>query len=271
MDINGISINWIFEPTILLGLALWAAVYTVAVNQMRRRFHWGEPVPVVRQIAFHLGTISAVIALLSPLDTLSDTYLFSAHMTQHMLLMFVAAPLWLLGIPGWLVCQWIPFPSIRNALYKLTRPAVAFLIFNGVMWLWHIPTVYDAALRNEPLHIAEHLLFIGAAFIGWWPVLGPSFDAKSTISPPLKVGYLVASMFACTALAALITLAQRQLFTFYGDASLTMGLQPLVDQQIGGAVMWVPGDMIYMLLIGWVFYQWMQSFDQPIKQVSLKV
>ncbi len=255
----GISINWVFEPSIVIGLALWTITYTLAVNPVRRQLHWGEPIPLARQMAFHLGTFSAVVALLSPLDTLSDVYLFSAHMTQHMLLMFVAAPLWLIGTSGWMIQCLVPTHKAHKVLAWLTQPVIAFLTFNGVMWLWHIPFIYDAALQHEPLHIIEHLLFIGTALIGWWPILGPAIDHELTTSPLMKLGYLVASMIACSALGVLITLSQHQLFTYYGNASLSLGLKPLDDQQIGGAIMWVVGDMIYVSLIGLVFYRWLEN------------
>ncbi|MEP7287875.1 MAG: cytochrome c oxidase assembly protein [Chloroflexota bacterium] len=268
MDINGIAFHWVFEPSIVVGLDIWEFAYLLAINALRRAYRWGPPVPLARQIAFHLGTLCAVIALLSPLDGVADNYLFSAHMAQHMLLMFAAAPLWLLGIPDWLMERVLPRGVVRRVLNALVQPIVALVLFNGVVWFWHFPSVYDAALQNEALHIVEHLVFIGAAFIGWWPILGPTVSGISRPTGLTKLGYQTLSMLACTALAALITLARRPLFTYYGNAPLVMGLTPLADQQIGGIVMWLPGDMIYVGLLILTFYHWLSDDVQaaPVLQ-----
>lgn len=240
-------LEWNFAPSVLLGLALWTAGYAVVVGSLRHRRGWGPAVPLPRQSAFYLGSLCALVALVSPLDTLGDSALFSAHMAQHMLLTFAAPALWMVGMPGWLIRRFVPVRLSR----LLSHPLVAFTLFNGVMWAWHIPAAYDTALQFEPLHILEHLTFIAAALIGWWPVLGP--DQAGGLRLPYKLAYLVPSMFSCTALAALITLSSIQLYPFYGHASALWGLGPLADQQLGGLVMWLPGDMIYVILIVWTF------------------
>ena len=257
------ALNWSFEPSIILGIGLWMAAYALAVNPMRRSQHWGTPVPLPRQLAFHLGTICAFIALVSPLDALADTWLFSAHMVQHMLLTFVAPPLWLIGTPDWLVRRLIPVHWVN----VITQPMIAFVIFNGVMWVWHIPTAYDAALRLPLLHIVEHLSFMAAAVIGWWPILGP--DLAGRMNAPLKLAYLLPSLLSCGALAALITLSTTQLYPFYGSASLKWGLVPLTDQALGGLAMWLPGDMIYMVLIVYTVSRWLDQTDTEWQGVKL--
>ena len=237
--------SWSFEPSVVLGMGLWLADYLLIIGPVRARRQWGPRVPGRQVAAFCLGTLVALAALVSPLDALADQTLFSAHMVQHMLLTFVAPPLWLLGTPGWLVARLIP----RRWLEAATQPLVAFAVFNGVMWIWHVPAAYDAALRSEPLHIFEHLCFMAAAVIGWWPVLAPTPGGR--LAPPLRLAYLVPSLFSCTALAALITLSSAQLYGFYGHAAAIWGLTPLADQQLGGLAMWLPGDMLYLALIVW--------------------
>jgi cytochrome c oxidase assembly factor CtaG len=249
-----VSLGWAWDPSILLGLALLTAGYALAVGPLRRRYGWGPPVSRGRQAAFYLGNLIVFVALVSPLDALSDDYLFSAHMVQHMLLMFAAPPLWLSGTPGWLVDRLLLGARTRRAFHAVTRPAVAFVIFNLTMWVWHWPRFYDLALEHEGLHIFEHVLFMATAVIGWWPVLGPEIVPGEQERSVSRALYLIPSMFACTALAALIALSPRLLYTFYGAAPLEWGLTPLSDQQIGGLIMWLPGDMIYMaFFIGAVY------------------
>jgi putative membrane protein len=238
---------WNFAPSVCLGTFLLSAGYAFFVGLLRRNRRWGKPVPPVQQMAFHLGTLCMFLALTGPLDDLGDESLFSAHMAQHMILTFVTPPLWLLGTPDWLIRLIVP-PRI---LAWMVSPLAAFLLFNGAMWTWHLPSVYDTALAHEGLHIMEHLMFMAAGVIGWMPVLKPGLSEQLT--PLRRLIYLFPSMLSCTALAALITLSSIQLYHFYGSASLGWGLTPLSDQQLGGLAMWLPGDMLYMVLIVWTF------------------
>ncbi|HLC03052.1 MAG TPA: cytochrome c oxidase assembly protein, partial [Anaerolineales bacterium] len=123
--------SWSWEPSVLIGLSLVAGGYAVLVSPLRRRLDWGGPVPFGRQLCFYLGTVSVFVALVSPLDILADEFLFSAHMAQHMLLTFVAAPLWLIGLPGWVPEQLASRARLVWAGTRLTQPAVAFVVFNG--------------------------------------------------------------------------------------------------------------------------------------------
>jgi putative membrane protein len=260
---NLLLLRWDIEPSVILGLILWSAAYTLAVGPVRRRLQWGTEAILPRQVAFHLGTLAAFIALASPLDTLGDSALFSAHMGQHILLTFAAAPLWLAGLPGWLLQRLIP----ARARHVAAHPLLAFTTFNGVMWAWHIPRAYDAALSHPELHIIEHLMFIGSALIGWWPAVKNT--AEGGLDAPIKLAYLFPGLISCTALAALITLSPIQLYPFYGKASLAWGIAPMTDQQLGGMIMWMPGDMIYLSLIIWAFITWFNRTEAVQQQVKL--
>ena len=256
---------WSWEPSVVAGTVLISALYAALAGPLRRRFSWGEPVPASRQAAFHLANLCVFVALVSPLDSLADESLFSAHMIQHMLLTFVAPPLWLAGAPTWLAQKLVPIPALRRTLDRLTWPLSAFLIFNATMWAWHIPAAYNAALENERLHTIEHLAFMATAVIGWWPVLGPWLEeypeSESRLSTLGKAFYLFLSTFPCTGLAALITLTPTRLYTFYGNASLQWGLSPMLDQQLGGVFMWLPGDMIFMAVLLVCLAQWLNQAE----------
>jgi len=257
--------SWSWEPSVLIGLSLVAGGYAVLVSPLRRRLDWGGPVPFGRQLCFYLGTVSVFVALVSPLDILADEFLFSAHMAQHMLLTFVAAPLWLIGLPGWVPEQLASRARLVWAGTRLTQPAVAFVVFNGAMWEWHIPVAYDAALRSEPLHVFEHMTFMATAVLGWWPVI-QRWPAKNHDPRPWRILYLFLSTFPCTALAAVITLSPHLLYSFYAEAPLKLGLSPIIDQQVGGLLMWLPADMILMLAALIVGNHWL--VDQTGRQAS---
>jgi putative membrane protein len=254
---------WNLAPSVCLGTFLLAAGYAFFIGPLRRNRRWGEPVSLPLQLAFYFGTLFMFLALTGPLDGLGDASLFSAHMGQHMILSFVAPPLWLLGTPGWLIRRLIP----ARVLNGMLNPFTAFLLFNGAMWTWHLPVLYDAALARDGLHILEHLAFMAAGVIGWVPVLKTRLADGMT--PLLRLIYLFPSMLSCTALAALITLSSIQLYHFYGNASFAWGLTPLGDQQLGGLAMWLPGDMLYMVLILWTFKLLLDQADSETGKVKI--
>jgi putative membrane protein len=237
---------WDFAPSVMIGTVFFVTAYMLLTGPLRRP-GWGPPVPWPQQLSFFMGTLCMFLALIGPLDGIGDEYLFSAHMAQHMLLSFAAPPLWVIGMPDWLIRRLVP----SGILSWMVNPFTAFLLFNGVMWTWHLPSVYDAALEHEWLHILEHLLFMSTGTICWLPLLKSNLADRMT--PSLKLMYLFPSMLSCTALAALMTFSAIQLYPFYGNASLGWGLTPLGDQQLGGLAMWLPGDMVYMALIVWSF------------------
>ena len=257
---EGFRLDWSWHSSIVIGFSIWTAAYVLLVGFLRRKHGWGEQPSRTTQFFFHLGTLIALLAFVSPLDSLGDQYLFSAHMVQHLLLMFVTAPLWLVGTPAWLMDLVVPLP-FRKIVEWVTRPVSAFAIFVGIMVVWHIPTLYNLTLQSEGIHIFEHLTFIGAALIGWWPVAAPN----STMSPPLRMLYLFLLGIPGTALSAMLTFASTPLYPFYTDAPRLFGLSVLDDQHLAGLLMWIPMHMILFLAFGITFFKW---FNTEIKQAD---
>jgi putative membrane protein len=267
---------WNWQPSILIGLALLTVAFLLLCGPLGQRRGWKAPGPW-RQAAFHLGTLVAFLALVSPIDHLSDVFLLSAHMVQHLLLLMVAPPLWLLGIPpDWFAA--VPLKGWLGDLWRqLTRPVAAFLIYNVVLWVWHIPTLYDAALLNENVHILEHLAFLAVAVISWWPILGflPTIAPRS--SYPVQIFYLFAMMLSSTALGAYISLARSPIYPFYINAPAVInglaltyltpgprlwGLSVMDDQQLAGLVMWMPGNMLYFAALMIVVALWLRQQER---------
>jgi putative membrane protein len=253
-----LRVGWSWYPSVVIGLTLWTAIYCLAIGPLRVKFSWGDAPRATQQIAFHAGTLIGLIALVSPLDKLGDEYLFSAHMVQHLLLMFFTAPLWLSGVPGWLVEHMIPKPLLHLA-GKIMAPAIALLAFVGVMWLWHVPALYNLAQNREGIHIFEHLTFIGGALIGWWPIAGPSTRILPKPSSPLRMIYIFLVTMACTALAALMTFSTSPVYPFYVEAPRLFGLTAIEDQHLGGLLMWLPTHMILLLALGVTFFRWLSG------------
>jgi len=250
-----LSTAWTFYPSVLIGFGLWTIAYILTTGFFRIRNSWGKSPTPLQQVAFHAGTLIGLVALVSPLDTLGDEYLFSAHMIQHLLLMFVTAPLWLVGTPGWLID--LMFPKYLGRIAKwIMRPLSAYTVFVGVMTLWHVPAIYDLALGNEGIHIFEHLTFIGAALIGWWPVVAAHNSVALPLSPPLRMLYLFLLAIPMTALAAILTFSSAPLYLFYVGAPHLFGLSVLEDQHLGGLLMWLPTHMVLFLMLGITFQKW---------------
>lgn len=246
---------WTWEPSVLAGVILLAAAYALLTGPLRQLYRWGPEVPRIKQVSFYAGIVCVFIALVSPLDFLADRSLFSAHMVQHLLLSFIAPPLWLYGLPDWLQEKLLPQGPLRIIARKIISPLPAFVIFNTGMWVWHIPAAYQAALENEGLHIVEHLTFMSTAVIGWAPVL--VVGRLNPLPSPGRGLYLLASSFSCTGLAALLTFSDRVLYPFYIAAAPVTNMTVLEDQQLGGLYMWLTADTIFVAAILVVIGLWL--------------
>ncbi len=272
---------WTWDPTILIGLAAWTLGYIYLIGPLRRRKGWEPAIGPSRQLAFHLGTLVAFFALVSPLDHLSDDYLLSAHMVQHLLLIMGAPPLWLLGFPATWLDALIPKGFIRSAIYFLTRPVTTFIIFFTIFLGWHIPALYDAALENETVHAIEHLSFMAAAVFGWWPILGFLPKAGPRPSYPLQMAYSFSLVIPSVILAAVISFATSPIYPVYLDApnvigtsvatSLSTGgrlwgISVMEDQQISGLMMWVPANMMYFLAFMIIFNKWLSENERRSRE-----
>ncbi|HKV85688.1 MAG TPA: cytochrome c oxidase assembly protein [Ktedonobacterales bacterium] len=258
---------WNFNPITLLGIAVFTGAYFYALGPLRRRYGWAEGVERWQVATFVTGTVIFTLALISPLDTLGDEYLFSAHMVQHMLICVVAPPLWLLGTPGWMLSPLFRRPAVARAARWVTHPAVAFTLFNGTLWLWHAPTLYDATLSNEYLHIFEHLTFVVTAVIFWWAVLSP-VPAVPKVSHGVAILYLFVACQPMVALGALLTFAANPLYHPYVVAPRLGGISALGDQQAGGLIMWLPTNIPYLAVLSVKFFRWVSEQDRSERRAA---
>ncbi len=228
-------IFWDWEPSVIVGCAALAAGYLAIVRKQGFR----------RAVYFLAGVLLLLLDLVSPIDTLADQYLFSAHVVQHFLLALVIPPLLLLGTPAF---------ELR-ALTKLERvlgqPPVTWLLGVGTMLVWHIPVLFNAALGNDGLHILQHLSFLVTGSIFWWPILGPLKDRHLPALP--AISYLFSTCVCCSLLGAFLTFGPVGLYPAYVGYS---GLDPTSDQQLGGLLMWVPGCFVYLSAILSTVMRW---------------
>jgi putative membrane protein len=246
--------EWVGHPSIVLGLGALLVAYVLAARRHSIRNH-GRTV-TTRQISmFGVGLLIIYVSLASPLHDLSERYLFSAHMVQHLLLTLVAPPLILIGIPGWMLSPLIRPGFTRGVAAWLTRPLVAFIAFNLAFAMSHLPAVYELTLRSHGTHVAEHLVFMGTAVLMWWPILSPMVELPR-IAHPLQILYVFFQTVPSSGVGALITLSETPLYRTYAEAPRVLDISPLMDQQIGGALMWVGGSAYFLVLATVIFFVW---------------
>ena len=247
--------EWHPHPDALIGLAAFLGLYLLGVGPLRERYGLADAVNPRQVATFTAGVMVIFFALVSPIHELSDTYLFSAHMVQHVLLTLVAPPLLILGTPDWLIRPLLrpdwAFRTVRIATY----PVIAFALFNIIFSLWHIPVLYHESVTNHGLHIGEHLLFMATAVLMWWPIAS-NMPELPRLSYPTMIVYLFLLSIAQIIIFAPITFSKEPLYQWYVSAPRIWAISPLVDQQVGAIIMKMGGGAIFMTLIIVIFFRW---------------
>lgn len=225
----------------LLAISIAAAMYVRAIRVLAGR---GHRVRAGQQACFFAGLALVAIALLSGLDPLGERSLVSAHMAQHLLLADLSGPLLLLGVrspvlyflwPRRVLVAAARSRRLRRAWNVLVRPPVALSTWLVVLYAWHIPAAYQAALANPALHAIEHALFAFTGMLAWWPLLDPT--RHRTQGRIWKAAYVLVARTVGGALGVALVVWPTQLYPRYGDAARHFGMSPLRDQQWAGAMM----------------------------------
>jgi putative membrane protein len=263
-----LAFGWSFQPMVAIPMLAAAAGWLVLVWRIRR-LHPASPVPAFRIVAFLGGLAAIAVALLSGIERY-DTTLFSVHMVQHLLLLLVAAPLLALAAPVTQVLRAAP-PSVRRrvllpALHStvakvLGHPVVAWLTFTLVVWASHFSPLFDLALENDSMHTAEHVAFLAAGLLFWWPVVAAD-PAPRRMAYPVRALYLLLQMPPSSFLGMAILFAATPLYPHYATLGMQYGIDPLADQQLAGGIMWLAGDVILITAILAVVAAWMRHEER---------
>jgi putative membrane protein len=203
---------------------------------------------------FGLGLITLWLALETPLDTISDHYLDSVHMLQHVLLGFIAPPLMLLGLSPQMVQRLVRVPGVR----AITEPVSAQVIAGLVMVVWHLPPLYNATLYSEPLHVVEHLAFIASGLVLYWPILAAtSAHARWQMSPGARLLYMLLATLPQDGVALVLIFSRAPFYEFYTHAPrLVASFTPLIDQTVAGALLMILGKATMAVAALAVFFRW---------------
>jgi putative membrane protein len=238
--------SWDLHPSVIIGLVLLGGLYVYLGGLAAPR----------RKIAAFTGALLVIFAALNgPLHNLSDSYLFSAHMAQHLLLTLLFPPLLLYGTPAWIVRALLRPRWVTGLGRVVTRPLLAAALFTAPIVLWHVPVFYEAALRNHNIHIVQHLVFLATAVLMWWPILSPVPELPR-LPYLLQMLYLFLLGIPMSITGALITLSDTVLYPFYAAAPRVSSWSPLDDQQIGGLLMWVGGGLMLWLVMTVIWFRY---------------
>lgn len=260
---------WRFDlesASAVLTVILLEVAYLGAINWMHQRNPGATPVSRRKVIVYTLGVVSIFLVIGTPVDTLSDQYLLSAHMLQHLVLMFVAAPLMLWGLHDWTIRPVLLHRNVRPVAYFLTRPVIAFAVFNLALLFVHLPGAINVELHSDGIHFLSHVVLVVAGLIMWWPVLG-SLPELPRPSPPIQLIYLFMQSWVPGVLSAFMIFTSTAFYSFYVTAPRIWGISPIDDQRIGGVIMKLGGTAILWGFMTVVFFKWFN--DEERKEPSI--
>jgi putative membrane protein len=253
------TLLWQWHPH----LDVWLLVGALVFGYLAAIRYWGPalaPSPGMaaspRKVAAYLLGVAALwVGADWPLHELSEDFLLSAHMVQHMLFTFVAPPLLLLGLPAWLLRKLLGTGRVQRVVAQVTRPLVALLLFNGVIAVTHWPALVDLALRSELVHFSIHVVLVTSALAMWWPVVGP-VPEMPRLPDPVRMLYLFGQSILPTVPASFLTFASAPIYKFYEGAPRLWGISVVGDQQMAGLIMKIAGGLLLWSVIAVLFFKW---------------
>lgn len=268
--------SWNVSP-VMLGSLLLASLLYVRGFASKRRAAAGT-VSSWQAACFGGAMLGLFLALVSPLDALGSS-LLTAHMAQHLLLLIVVPPLLVLSAPAYVMVWSLPLVTRRSAAIAWNRSAVhtawramssllftplgALLVYTAVVWVWHAPDLYQAALANEAVHVLEHLTFLAAAYSFWSVLVAPL--GRHRANRGAAAAMLFGASVQGSALGALMAFSPSAWYPAYSATTVAWGLSPLQDQQLAGVVMWMPIGSIYVVLACLLVWLWLRDADVGVR------
>jgi putative membrane protein len=258
------TIAWTFEPSVLIGVAALGVLYVLGWRRGRATSSAHRP-GYARLALFALGLLTILAALVSPIDVLGDQLLLM-HMVQHLLLLDIAPILLILGLNKVLLRPVTRrVQSVERRAGFLAHPAFAVLAYAGFMWLWHIPTLYDAAVRNTTLHAVEHICFAAAGTLYWWHLLSPIRN-RHRLGGLGPVAYMVSTKLLVGTLGIVLAFAPASFYPFYEHHPHYWGLSPSEDQSIAGLLMALEQSIVMGIALVWVFVQMLTESERDAQR-----
>jgi cytochrome c oxidase assembly factor CtaG len=251
-----VDTSWTFNPVVLVALAGYGAVYTARWRTAREE-GGARAAGFGRLALWWSGLLALFVALISPLDRLGEQFA-SAHMVQHLLLADVAAICLILA-----TTRHILRPVTRRLqwLEERAHPILGVIAYVGAMWLWHVPSLYEAALESDLVHALEHLTYAGAGLVYWWFLLSPM---RTRLAPGglAPVFYMFGSKILVGFLGLLLTFSPDLFIDAYAGPGERWGLTPLDDQHVSGLIMALEQSLIMGIVLAWLFMRMLNASDK---------
>jgi putative membrane protein len=264
--------RWTFDPIVIVLLIGAGALYARGVARLWRAAGPDRGVRRWQVLSFAGGWVSLVLALLSPIAAVSD-FLFSVHMTQHEILMLVAAPLLVLARPLAVFIWALPpngrlaagrftrRPLVARAWRALTGPLTVFVLHGAALWVWHLPALFQAAVESPAIHAGMHVCFLFTAALFWWVLIHGRYGK---LGYGIGVLYVFTTGMHSTVLGALLTLAPRPWYAIYRERAAALHIDSLEDQQLGGLLMWVPFGIVFVVIGLALFAAWLGEAERRV-------
>jgi putative membrane protein len=267
--------SWQPEPQFLLtGFLLIAGYLLLTGDFAKRRFAGWEDRTVTpfQRRCWIAGALIMTIVLGPPFHDWGDYYLLSVHMAQHLILMYVVAPLLLLGVPGWFFDPITRRPLLNRVGRAITAPVPSFVIGNAIMIAWHLPGLYDAALREQALHATQHTAFLISGFFTWWAIIGPNPHWHKA-TPIIQCLLLFAETIPGGIVGMMLTLSSPGVYSFYDSSPRLWGMSLANDQVIAGTMMAVGVPVFFLGLLTVIFLRWAsretaEDLKNPVRRPS---
>ena len=245
------TVHW----STVIGLMVLGALY---IWRARQRPPTAPALRSGQAALFFSGLALMFLSLNGWIHDLSDSYLFSAHMVQHLFLAMGVAPLLIMGTPGWMLRPLLRVRGLRALSRAFASAIFCFALFNVVLIGWHLPPLYNLAMAYHEVHILQHLLLLVASVIMWWPVLSPMAEIPR-LSYPGQMLYLFVMTIPMSIVSVSIVYSGSILYPAYASAPRVLSLSPMEDQLLGGLIMWIPGGLYFFAIISVIFFKWQRA------------
>ena len=255
------QLHWLLEPLVLVPLGLLVFLYVRRFRAARREAR-GRGAGPLQAAAFAGAMLALLAALVSPIDGLGEDYLFAAHMLQHVLLGDIAPLLLLLSLSRVIMRPATRrLAAIERALGPLAHPLTGLCAWLALMYLWHVPALYDAALEHAGIHLLEHTSFFAAGVAVWWPLVQP-VPMRRPLKGLWPVAYIGTAKFGLAALGLYLTWSGTAIYSYYEHVPRIWGLSPVEDQNVGGALMMVEQSLTFVLVLVAVFVRMLARSEE---------
>jgi putative membrane protein len=260
---SGLSFAWPWNPIALVVLLVLALIYLLGMRRVRKLYPSDTLLRPRQVISFYAGIFVTALLVLTPINTIARTQLFSVHMAQAVLLITLCSPLILSGCPDILLRPLVELPVVRSILRGLLHPVVASVIFNLTFLLWHAPLIYDSVVTNTMLYDVMILSIFLTSLLNWWPLMGTVHDLRG-MSYPLQMLYAFFDGQPVDIYALVLIFGSVAIYTNY-VVPPQLGLSAFGDQAIGGSLLLIPG-LVDLVVMTPLFFRWLGQIEQRTKQ-----